>query len=479
MRSLLKGERTSWSTEKRYVRVDGRAVWAGVTTSLRRDAHGRPVCFLTLIQDISEKRSVEEALRSSEEKFRDAFLLSPDSVNINRLDDGRFVSINEGFTRVMGYRPEEVLGKTSVELNIWESPDDRKRLVAALRAEGRVENVEARFRGKDGAVRFGLMSAAVIDLDDVPHIMSITRDVTDRRNAEVQAQAIQREKIRLLEEADRSRRALLNLAEDQVRTEAALRTSEAKYRQLSVELEARVRERTVQLEASNRELEAFSYSVSHDLRAPLRAIEGFSALIVEHHEAQMGPEGHRLFGVVRANAWKMARLIDDLLAFSRTGRSTMVYGRLDMGAVARSVFEEVVTETAVRSRIDFTVGSLPEVEGDVALMRQVWVNLLSNAVKFSAKQERPVIEVTGDLEGDRAVFHVKDNGAGFDMAYVGKLFGVFQRLHGATEFEGTGVGLALAQRIVSRHGGRVWAEGAVGLGAAISFEIPVKGPAPV
>ena len=416
----------------------------------------------------------ETALRASEEKFRNAFLLSPDAVNINRRDDGMYVSINSGFTRITGYTSDEVLEKTSLELSIWESPNDRDRLVAGLRAEGRVENLEARFRCKDGSVRVGLMSPAVIDLDGVPHILSYTRDITERRKLEEQALAVRTERIRLLEEADRSRRALMSLVEDQARTEAALRQSEARYRDLNADLERRVRERTVQLEASNKELEAFSYSVSHDLRAPLRAIEGFSAMVVERCGSQVDAEAQRLLGVVRTNARRMARLIDDLLAFSRTGRSEMRYAPLNMEEMARAAFGEVAADPEVRAKIDFEVGDLPEVEGDAALLRQVWVNLLSNAVKFSSRKERPVIEVEGIMEGDTAVYRVRDNGAGFDMAYAGKLFGVFQRLHGMNEFEGTGVGLALVHRIVSRHGGRVWAEGDVGQGATFSFELPAR-----
>jgi len=171
----------------------------------------------------------------------------------------------------------------------------------------------------------------------------------------------------------------------------------------------------------------------------------------------------------------MSRLIDDLLAFSRTGRSEMKPSRVAMGEMARSAFEEVVGDAAARGRIDFVVGELPAAAGDAALLRQVWVNLLSNAVKFSSKQEQAVVEVSGALEGSRLVYRVRDNGVGFDMQYAGKLFGVFQRLHTPQEFEGIGIGLALVQRIVARHGGRVWAKGEVGGGATFSFDLPASG----
>ncbi|OYV66410.1 MAG: hypothetical protein B7Z74_11155 [Deltaproteobacteria bacterium 21-66-5] len=178
--------------------------------------------------------------------------------------------------------------------------------------------------------------------------------------------------------------------------------------------------------------------------------------------------------MVRDSTHKMAQLIDDLLAFSRSARHPLQSSRLEMGALVRSAFAELVPETA-RAGCEFTVGALPDAVGDVAMMRQVWANLLSNAVKFTRPAARPAITVSGRVDGREVIYSVSDNGVGFDMAYAGKLFGVFQRLHPAREFEGTGVGLALVQRIVHRHGGRVWADGAVGKGATFSFALPAPG----
>ena len=242
--------------------------------------------------------------------------------------------------------------------------------------------------------------------------------------------------------------------------------------QLYADLDRRVRDRTVQLEQANQEMEAFSYSVSHDLRAPLRAIDGFSSLLEQKSAAVLGEEGKRLLAVVRANTRKMATLIDDLLAFSRVGRSEIRTGRVGMTALAREAFEEVVPGAAERARIALEVGELPDARGDSALLRLVWSNLVGNAVKFSAGRERPEIRISGEADGKRVVYRVVDNGVGFQMAYADKLFGVFQRLHGVTEFEGTGVGLALVHRIVTRLGGDVTATGAVGEGATFTFWLP-------
>jgi signal transduction histidine kinase len=239
-------------------------------------------------------------------------------------------------------------------------------------------------------------------------------------------------------------------------------------------LNQRLQTRAQQLEAANKELESFSYSVSHDLRSPLRAIDGFARILTEDHGGKLDDEGRRLLGIVRDNSQKMGRLIDDLLAFSRLGRKPLANTLIDMKRLVEEVLEELETPDP-KSR-ELVVGKLPPVQGDAVLVKQVWANLLANAVKFSGKRERPRIQVSGEENGAEIVYCVKDNGAGFDMRYYDKLFGVFQRLHGAAEFPGTGVGLAIVQRVINRHGGRAWAEGKVNEGAAFYFSMPRGNP---
>jgi len=237
------------------------------------------------------------------------------------------------------------------------------------------------------------------------------------------------------------------------------------------DLETQVVERTRALSETNAELEAFSYSVSHDLRAPLRAIHGFARILLEDHGAGMDGEAKRVLGVIDENTRRMGQLIDDLLSFSRLGRKELETARVDMAELVRGVVEEVRRHAGDRP-LEITVGSLPPARGDRNMLRQAVMNLLDNAAKFTRKRAPGRIEVGHQDNGAEAVYYVKDNGAGFDPRYASKLFGVFQRLHRAEEFEGTGVGLAIVQRVVSRHGGRVWAEGKLDAGATFYFTLP-------
>ena len=260
----------------------------------------------------------------------------------------------------------------------------------------------------------------------------------------------------------------------EVATQLAIAVSQARLyervKRHSDELELRVHERTEELQAANKELEAFSYSVSHDLRAPLRAVDGYAQMLEEDYGSKLDAEGNRLLVMVRASSRKMGELIDDLLAFSRLGREPLQTRPVQLDSLVHQIIDETRPSHNGRT-IDFVVGNLGTAEADPALLKQVLANLLSNAIKFTRDKDPAVVEVGCRNGGGPAVYYVKDNGAGFDMKYYDKLFGVFQRLHSTAEYPGTGVGLAIVQRVIHRHGGRVWAESTPGEGATFCFTL--------
>ena len=433
--ALVRGaveDRTGFQGEFRIVRPDGELRWMEAVGRVFFDDAGLPLRLIGLTRDVTDRKRIEEALRASESRYRR--IVETAHEGIWQLDaEAKTTFVNRRMEEILGYTLEEMLGQTPLAFMAEEERSD-----AALRIEeskqGVPDSFERRLLSKEGADVWVRLTRSPLRSPEgaFAGILTMVTDITKRKEADA----------------------------------AILR--------LNTMLEQRVSERTAELEAANRELEAFSFSVSHDLRAPLWAIAGFSRTIAEDYGPILDAEGRRRLELVRTSVLRQVRLVDDLLSFSRIGRTEMRHSRMKMGEMARSAFEEVLGDPAARRRIDFRVGALPEASGDAALMWQAWINLLSNAVKFSATKERPRIRVEGNLAKGEAVYRVRDNGVGFDMADVGKLFGVFQRLHSEEEFPGTGIGLSLVRRIVERHGGRVWAEGAVGVGATFSFSLPVK-----
>jgi PAS domain S-box-containing protein len=343
--------------------------------------------------------------------------------------------------RITGWKPEDFEKNRGLILALVLEEDRSmvERHAREMHGSGASEMIEFRIRTREGETRWIEHACSAIrdDNGNYEGQRATNRDVTDRKLAQ---------------------EALLH-----------------ETRRYADELERRVAERTRQLEIANRELESFSYSVSHDLRAPLRAVDGYTRILMEDYGARLDAEGRRICSVISESAARLGVLIDDLLAFSRLGRVPMQSGLIDMEACARSVFMEL-TSNKERPRIDFRLDTLPPVYGDRAMLQQVWVNLLSNAVKFSSKRERPEIVVSASRIDGEMEYCVRDNGAGFDMQYADKLFGVFQRLHSVKEFPGTGVGLAIVQRIIARHGGTVRGVGQPEKGAEFFFTLPAGEP---
>jgi hypothetical protein len=241
----------------------------------------------------------------------------------------------------------------------------------------------------------------------------------------------------------------------------------------NAELHLREKQQSAELAAAYHDLEAFSYSISHDLRAPLRSMDGFAAILESDFAEQLGEEGRRILGIIRGGSQKMDELIVSLLEFSRVGRSALQFDSVDMTLLADAAANEVRAQY-LGPDPQIEIADLPAVQADPVVIRQVWCNLIGNALKYSAKRAIPKVSVSGRIDNGEAIYQVEDNGAGFDMRYADKLFGVFQRLHKSEDFSGTGVGLAIVQRIITRHGGRIWAKGSPDAGACFQFALPVR-----
>ncbi len=406
--------------ETRHRRKDGSIF--PVDVSARGAVIGDINMLISVIRDITKRKKIEEALQENEELFRVTFDKSPIAAAMINLDQ-KIVRANDELYHLLGYAEGELIGMTLRDIT---HPDDIEKDLQHLQRmlTGAISHftMEKRYLTKDGNIIWGQLAASAIrdSTGRIKYFVGMIEDVTERRQ-----------------------------------TVFALQ------------------EQTERLKNANNELESFSYSVSHDLKAPLRAIDGYARMILKKKGDSFDEETRRLFNVIQDNAQRMNLLIDEILALSRLDRQTITVSRIEMDVLVNQIWESIrMTNPDMQATL--RIDNLPAGMGDRTLIGQALTNLLSNAVKYSGMKAAPVVEVGCHANERENIYYVKDNGVGFDMQYCEKLFGVFQRLHSVDQFEGTGIGLAIVQRIIHRHKGRVWAEGEVDKGASFYFTLPRK-----
>jgi PAS domain S-box-containing protein len=366
---------------------------------------------ISVIFDITDRKRAEEDLAKSDALFTSLFELNPAAIAISNISSKKIISINSAFLNLVEFdSKEEIIGKTAIELSILNSPKNREEVISQLKEGVKTVNIEGEVRTKKGNVKWISTSIIQIEINNEPSLLAVIQDITKRKQAEEQLQNI------------------------------------------------------------NHELEAFSYSVSHDLRAPLRAINGYSRMLHDEYVNSLDDEGKRILNIISSNAVKMGVLIDELLDFSRLGRKELKKSSVDMSQLAANISTEI--KRNLKHHCQIKINELPNIMGDSGLLHQIMFNLISNAIKYSSTIETPQIEISSIEKNGEVIFSISDNGVGFDMVYAEKLFGVFQRLHSQEEFEGVGVGLAIVKRIITKHGGKVWAYGEVNKGATFYFSIP-------
>jgi PAS domain S-box-containing protein len=411
-----------WKGELRNRAKDSTIYWVNTTIVPFLDEQDKPYQYIAIRADITERKIAEEKLAANEARFRHLLENMLEGAQVIGFD-WRYQYVNKSLVRHGKHSKNELLGYTIMEKYPGIEHTDVFKAMQRCMNERIPQQLENKFVYPDNTHAWFELS-----IQPVPEgIFILSIDITERKTAEEQ------------------------------------------LKQLNTLLELKVEERTAQLEAVNKELESFSYSVSHDLRAPLRSVNGYAQILLEDYGVKLDDEAQRIISNVMRSAKKMGRLIDDLLAFSRIGRRELVKSKINMNEMVQSICEELANEHPHHAQLN--IKELLAAEADTTTIRQVWFNLISNAIKYSRLKESPVIEIGCEKNKQEIIYYVKDNGAGFDMSYVHKLFGVFQRLHSEEEFEGTGVGLAIVQRIILKHDGKVWAQGEEGKGATFYFTL--------
>jgi PAS domain S-box-containing protein len=379
------------------------------------------------LMDISERKRIEDKLRKSESKFAKAFQYGPQIVAISSFDDGVYLDVNDSFIDRLKYSRDEAIGRSSLDLGIWTYPAQRENAIALINDHCPLRNHEVTFTAKDGSIIDCLCSFDIIEIEDRKCLLSISNDITDRKKAE-----------------------------------EALKV-------LNTELEQRVQSRTNELQTALHELETFSYSVSHDLSTPLRAIAGFAALIKQDIGHTLDAENADYLNRIIRAAERMSELINDLLALSRVTEYEMNLQTVDFSTLTDTILNNL-SSASDRDVVCYIERGITAT-GDIQLLRLLMENLLGNAWKFTSHTEDPIIEFFTFQENGQTVYCIKDNGAGFEQQYADRLFLPFQRLHTSDEFEGNGIGLATVARVIKRHGGTIWAEGKINAGASFYFTL--------
>lgn len=409
----------------KMIRKDGQVIQTEISYTVFSDALGLEKVSI-IIHDITIRKLAEEALKESKRRYRKLLQVAP--VGIAVLANQQIAYINPKGIKLLGAKcQDELVGKDITEIlgtNADLQPSSYK-----LNANKLSRPKEWSFNRLDHKILEAEVMVSELEYEGTQAIQIIFSDITERKKAE-----------------------------DLIR-------------QHNAELEKRIEERTAQLITLNQDLEAFAYSVSHDLRTPLRGINGLTQILQEKYTDKLDEEGATLCYRIRVNSLKMSTLIEDLLAFSKASTLEIHKVKVNMNKLVREALSEIGEKESL-SKIEISIDDLPAIQGDAILLKQVWINLISNAVKFTSHKERRIIEITGEKKGIYYTYQIKDNGAGFDMAYADNLFAAFKRLHSEQEFKGTGAGLAIVQRIILKHGGKIWAKGEVEKGATFTFALP-------
>ena len=444
---------------------DGSTVWTEIVSTYYKNPDTGHVEIRGVSRNISERKNYETVLRESEIYFRQLYEQAPlgyQSLDVN----GKLIEVNQAWLDQLGYKREEVIGHSFGDFLIPNQVPLFKKNFSKFKSSGVAHVTFDMVRNDHSTVTYQIDGRVRHNQNgEFKQTQCILTDLTERNKAESKLLTIQKELQQLLEESDQSRLALLSMIEDQ-------KIMEDQILKLNADLEQRVRDRTSQLEVANKELEAFAYSVSHDLRAPLRAMDGFSSALLMDYESNLDEQGKHYLIRIKEASQRMGQLIEDLLNLSRVTRRTLNREQVDLSSIVTEICKDLLANEPER-KLSLTIEEGIIVQADNHLIRIALINLVHNAFKFTGKKENSQINFGIKQIDNEKVFFVSDNGVGFNMEYSGKLFSPFQRLHTMKEFPGTGIGLVTVQRIIARHGGRIWTEAKEGQGATFYFTLGV------